>query len=353
GVNSAMPMAVARRRCPQAAFLHPDGREYSRVSKAVMAIFAEYTPLVEALSVDEAFLDVSGARALFGPPAAVAAAIRRRVADAHGITCTVGIAPNKFVAKLASTQAKPDGLAVVPADKVLDFLHPLPISVLWGVGDKTAAVLGRLGMRTVADVARAGRRRLEASVGKASAAHLDALANGRDARAVESTRVDKSIGAEVTFDADVDDREELLRTTLRLSQKVAARARKAGVAGRTVSVKIRYADFATVTRAKTLLEPIDVAQELYTVAAELIKANVSGPVRLIGVRLEGLGAAGDGAWQPTLGAPERGWREIERTVDGLSARYGSSVVRPASLLDPNGQASRHAAGVPQSGETSE
>lgn len=333
GVNSAMPMAVARKRCPHAVFLHPDGGEYSRVSKAVMAIFGEYTPLVEPLSVDEAFLDVSGARRMFGSPKQVAAAIRRKVLAEHGITCTVGVASNKFIAKLASTQAKPDGLAVVPADKVLGFLHPLPISALWGVGEKTAAVLSRLGMRTVADIARAPRARLEATVGKASAAHLHALSHGIDARSVEVTRVDKSVGAEVTFDVDVADPVELRKTVLRLSQKVAARARKATVVGRTVVVKIRFSDFATVTRSRTLTEPTDVAQELYSVAAELVSANATGPVRLVGVRLEGLMDAHGQAYQPLLGAPEHGWRDVERTVDSLSDRFGSRIVRPASLVD--------------------
>jgi DNA polymerase-4 len=333
GVNSAMPMAVARNRCPHAVFLHPDGAAYSRVSKAVMAIFAQYTPLVEPLSVDEAFLDVSGARRLFGSPADIAAAIRAEVAAEHGITCTVGIASTKFIAKLASTQAKPDGLAIVPAAKSLDFLHPLPIAALWGVGEKTATVLKRLGMRTVADIARASRTQLETTIGKAAAAHLHALANGVDPRVVESSKVDKSVGAEVTFDTDVSDMPQLMNTVLRLSQKVAARARKAEVTGRTVAVKIRMSDFVTLSRSRTLREPTDVAHDLYDIAAELVRDNVSGPVRLLGVRLEGLTDSRGKPYQPQLGAPEHGWREVERTVDDLSARFGSRIVGPASLMD--------------------
>lgn len=344
GVGSAMPMATARRRCPHAVFLPPDGAEYSRVSKAVMALFAEYTPTVEALSVDEAFLDVSGARQLFGSPKQIAAQIRRRVAAAHGITCSVGVAANKFVAKLASTQAKPNGMAVVPAQRVREFLHPLPISVLWGVGDKTAATLRRLGIRTVADVAAADLGGLERSLGRAAAVHLNQLAHGVDPRSVETTRADKSVGAETTFDVDVADVSALLNTTLRLCQKVAARARKAAVMGRTVSVKIRFADFVTVTRAKTLAEPTDVAHELFAVSGELIKAHVTGPVRLIGVRLEGLHDAASGAWQPTLGAPAQGWRELERTVDDVADRFGSGSVRPASLIEPNGAGDVESAG---------
>ncbi|ADD44563.1 DNA polymerase IV [Stackebrandtia nassauensis] len=333
GVNSAMPMAVARKRCPHAVFLHPDGREYSRVSKSVMAIFAEYTPLVEKLSVDEAFLDVGGSARLFGSARAIAAEIRTRVHAEHGITCTVGVAATKFIAKLASTQAKPDGLAVVPRDRILGFLHPLPITALWGVGEKTAAVLRRLGLETVADIAHATQRQLESAVGKASSAHLYALANGLDPRSVETTRVDKSVSAEVTFDADVADADELRKTVLRLSRQVAARARKAAVTGRTVAVKIRYSDFTTLSRSRTLIEPTDLAKEVYTVAAELVTANVTRPVRLIGVRLEGLADSGGRGWQPTLDSPEHGWRDVERAIDTLSDRYGSRIVRPASLLE--------------------
>lgn len=333
GVNSAIPMAVARKRCPHAEFIHPDGAEYSRVSKAVMATFAKYTPLVEPLSVDEAFLDVSGAERLFGSPKKIAAAIRSEVADNHAITCSVGVAATKFIAKLASTQAKPDGLAVVPVDKLTNFLHPLPISALWGVGAKTASWLARLGLRTVADIAHIDRRRLESAVGKASAAHLHALANGVDERVVENTRIEKSVGAEITFDTDISDVDQLRKTVLRLSQKVAARARKAAVAGRTVNVKIRFGDFSTLSRSKTLVEPTDTAQELYAVASELVGANATAPIRLLGVRLEGLRDSRNYAHQPVLGAPQYGWREIERTVDSLNERFGPHVVAPASLVN--------------------
>ncbi|GAA4924985.1 DNA polymerase-4 [Stackebrandtia albiflava] len=335
GVNSAMPMVVARRRCPQGVYLPPDFTAYSRVSKAVMAVFAEYTPKVEPLSVDEAFLDVSGSGRLFGSASSIAAEIRRRVSADHGITCTVGVAATKFIAKLASTQAKPDGLAVVPVAGVLKFLHPLPVSALWGVGEKTAAGLARLGLRTVGEIAQVPPERLRATVGRAAAAHLHELAWGRDPRRVEVTRVDKSVGAEVTFETDVAAPEELARAVLALAQKVAARARRAGVAGRTVAVKIRYGDFTTLNRSRTLPEATDVGRDLYRVAMELVTATVTAPVRLIGVRLEGLSPAGDGWYQPRLGEPEHGWRDLERTVDDLTARFGGGVVTPASLLGPD------------------
>ena len=334
GVNSAIPMAVARKRCPHGVYLSPDFTEYSRISKAVMAVFASYTPNIEQLSVDEAFLDVSGARRLFGTPKRIATRIRRTVHAEHDLTCTVGVGPNKFIAKLASTQAKPDGLAVVPAGKVLDFLHPLPVSALWGVGEKTARTLERLGLRTVGDLAALPLARLRSAVGRASSEHLHALAWGRDARPVETDRIEKSVGAETTFEHDVADIDEVVRVVLGLSHKVAGRARRAGVRGRTVSVKIRYGDFATRNRSRTLIESTDTGHDIYTVAAELVRANVTAPVRLIGVRLEGLNRGGGDAYQPQLGERPHGWRDVERTVDDLAERFGRGIVRPASLIDP-------------------
>jgi DNA polymerase-4 len=210
---------------------------YVEASHEVMALFREITALVEPLSVDEAFLDVAGAQRLFGSPAAIAALIRRRMADEQRLTCSIGVAGNKFLAKLGSTRAKPDGMIVIPADKQLEFLHPLPISALWGVGEKTELTLKRYGLTTVADIANAPMGLLRSAVGVALAEHLHALAWARDSRRVSTDRVDKSLGSETTFDVDVSDADTLRRTVLWLSQQVAARARACGVAGRTVSVK--------------------------------------------------------------------------------------------------------------------
>ncbi|CAM3124959.1 DNA polymerase IV [Stackebrandtia soli] len=334
GVNSAMPTAVARRRCPHGVFISPSGGEYSRVSKAVRAIFSRYTPLVEPVSVDEAFLDVAGARRLFGSASRIAAAIRDDVRGEHGITCTVGIASTKFVAKLASTQAKPDGLAVVPVGKVIDFLHPLPISALWGVGAATETSLKRLGVHKVGELAHTPLDRLRRFIGTASAEHLHALAWGRDPRTVQVTHVEKSIGAETTFDTDIGEPERIAQVALRLSHKTAARARRAGLVGRTVSVKIRYGDFSTFTRARTLPEPTDVAHEIYEHARDLITANMTAPLRLLGIRLEGLSEARGRAVQPRLGEPLHGWRDVERVVDSMHDRFGTTAIGPASLLDP-------------------
>ncbi|MFI5832870.1 DNA polymerase IV [Micromonospora sp. NPDC051300] len=333
GVRSAMPTARARALCPGAVYLPPDFAAYSEASRAVMAIFRDVTPLVEPLSLDEAFLDVAGARRLFGPPAAIAALIRRRVAEEQRLTCSVGVASSKFVAKLGSTRAKPNGLLVVPADGVLDFLHPLPVSALWGVGERSAEALRRLGLRTVRDLAEAPPGLLRRAVGEASAAHLHELAWGRDPRGVSPEHVEKSIGAETTFETDVTDPGEIRRALLALADKAGARLRAAGQVGRTVSLKVRFADFRTISRARTLAVPTDTAREMFDTAWALWGVLApTEPVRLVGVRMEGLAPAQETPRQLTLGEPERGWREAEAAADAAAARFGRSVIGPASLL---------------------
>ncbi|MET8064186.1 DNA polymerase IV, partial [Micromonospora sp. NPDC005313] len=333
GVRSAMPTARARALCPGAVYLPPDFAAYTEASRAVMQIFRDVTPLVEPLSLDEAFLDVAGARRLFGRPADIAALIRRRVAEEQRLTCSVGVGPSKFVAKLGSTRAKPDGLLVVPAARVLDFLHPLPVSALWGVGERSADALRRLGLRTVRDLAEAPSGLLRRAVGEASATQLHELARGRDPRAVTPEQVEKSIGAEVTFDTDVSDPVEIRRSLLALADKAGARLRAAGQVGRTVSLKVRFADFRTISRSRTLAVPTDTAREMFDTAWALWTALAPGePIRLVGVRMEGLAPAGETPQQLTLGAPERGWREAEAAADAAAARFGRSVIGPASLL---------------------
>jgi DNA polymerase IV len=333
GVRSAMPAVRARRLCPAAVFLPPDFGEYTAASRAVMRIFREVTPLVEPLSLDEAFLDVSGARRLLGPPAAIAAHIRRRVAEEQSLTCSVGVAPTKFVAKLASTRAKPDGLVVVPVDRVLDYLHPLPVGAVWGVGERSAEVLRRLGLSTVGDVAQAPVGMIRAALGEAAATQLHELAWGRDPRTVIPEHADKSVGAETTFDTDIDDADVLRRTLLALCGKVAARLRGAGQAGRTITIKVRSADFRTLNRSRTRSAPTDVTREIFETAWGLYEALRPGDrIRLIGVRVEGLTAAGGAPRQLTLGGRERGWREAEQAADAAVARFGARAVRPASLL---------------------
>lgn len=291
GVRSAMPMSRARRLCPQATVIPPRHGVYSAVSKEVMAIFAAVTPLVQPLSLDEAFLDVSGARRLLGPPAKIGELIRRQVAEQQQITCSVGIAANKFLAKLASVHCKPDGLLVIPADGALEFLHPLPVSALWGVGERTGQALARLGLRTVGDIAVTPVGALEAELGKAAAAHLHALSWGRDSRGVELTVHDKSVGAEETFDVDVTDPAVVRRELLRLSRRTTRALRSSGYATRTVVVKLRKADFTTITRSRTLPEATSETQRIYATACALYEASgLSGQarLRLVGVRATGL-----------------------------------------------------------------
>jgi DNA polymerase IV len=335
GVRSAMPMARAQGLCPEAVFLPPDFGAYSAASEAVMQIFSDVTPLVEPLSLDEAFLDVAGAIRLLGRPAEIAAVIRRRVAGEQGITCSVGVAPTKFVAKLGSTRAKPDGLLVVPRAEVLEFLHPLPVAALWGVGERAAEVLHRLGLTTVGALAHAPRGMIRAALGEAAAIHLHELAWGRDPRAVSPEQAEKSIGAEVTFDTDIADPATIRRSLLALAGKAGERLRHAGQVGRTVSIKVRTADFRTVNRSRTLPSATDVTREIFETAWALFEALRPGDrIRLVGVRVEGLAPVESAPRQLALGEPARGWREAEAAADAAAARFGRSAVRPASLLGP-------------------
>jgi DNA polymerase-4 len=336
GVRSAMPMTRARRLCPQAVIIPPRHGLYGAVSKEVMAIFAAVTPLVEPLSLDEAFLDVSGATRLLGPPVTIGQLIRRHVAEQQQITCSVGIAANKFLAKLASVHCKPDGLLVIPADGALEFLHPLPVSALWGVGERTAQALARLGLRTVGDIASTPVATLEADLGKAAAAHLHSLAWARDSRGVAGAVHDKSVGAEETFDVDVTDPAVVRRELLRLSRRTTRALRSSGYAARTVVVKLRKADFTTLTRSKTLPEATSETQRIYATACALYEASgLSGQarLRLVGVRATGLVPAGSAATQLALGERGASWRDAESALDRITGRFGPDAVRPATLVD--------------------
>ena len=340
GVRSAMPVIRARRLCPRAIFVPPRFAAYGAASKEVMAIFSSVTPVVEPLSLDEAFLDVSGALRLLGTPARIGARVKTLVAEQQGITCSVGIAPTKFVAKIASARCKPDGLLVVPVAGVLDFLHPLPVAALWGVGERTGEVLARLGLRTVADIAHTPESALQRELGVAHGTHLSALAWGRDERRVTPLVPDKSIGAEETFDTDVADPERIRKELLRLSGRTANGLRSGGYVARTISVKLRLASFKTMTRSRTLAHPTDVAHEIYATACSLFAAaGLDGArLRLVGVRASGLVPAANAVMQPTLDERPVGWREAEQTVDLITRRFGAGAVRPAALVDGENRA---------------
>ena len=336
GVRSAMPASQARRLCPQAIFVPPRRSVYSAVSKQVMAVFRAVTPVVEPLALDEAFLDVSGARRRLGSPAWIGAAIRRQVEAEQGVTCSVGVAPSKFIAKIASVRCKPDGLLVVPADGVLGFLHPLPVSALWGMGQRTGETLARLGLRTVGDIAHAPLATLQQHLGRAAGAHLAALAWGRDSRAVTPHAPDKSIGAEETFATDLTDPRAVRRELLRLSERTARALREGGWAGRTVTVKLRLANFTTITRSRTLPDPTDLARTIYATACALHEGSGldrAARLRLVGVRMTGLTAAADATTQLAFDDRPTGWREAERAMDQITQRFGAGAVRPAVLVD--------------------
>ena len=335
GVASAMPIARARRLCPQATVVAPDHARYERISQAVMAVFASVTPIVEPLSLDEAFLDVSGARRRLGSPRQIAQRIRDTIADEQGITCSVGVASTKFIAKLASGLAKPDGLLVVPAAEVVGFLHQLPVGALWGVGERTEEALQRLGLHTVADIAHTPVDTLRRALGDNAGPALHELAWGRDTRSVAPIRRERSIGADETFSFDVDDPAYIHRQLLKLSERTAARVRAAGLMGRTISIKVRFSDFTTITRSRTLRDPTDVSRDIYATARALFDGLglQRARLRLVGVRMEGLVETGQASIQGLLDEPEHGWRDADRAVDRASARFGAGAVLPASLVE--------------------
>ncbi|HEX2576055.1 MAG TPA: DNA polymerase IV [Aquihabitans sp.] len=349
GIHSAMPAARARRLCPHAVFLPGDHAHYGEVSQRVMDLFRAVTPLVEPISLDEAFLDVSGARRLHGPAPEIAARLREQVREAEGLTCSVGVARVKFLAKLASEAAKPSastagiragtGVHVVDPDQELAFLHALPVQALWGVGPVTLTKLERLGVRTVGDLAQLPVDIVVASVGRASGVHLHALAHAVDPRPVVADQAPKSIGHEETFARDHHRPETLRVELLRMSDAVATRLRGSGVAGRTVTLKIRFGDFRTITRSSTLDAPTDSARELAQVGRALLDGVDPSPgVRLLGLSVSQLG---DGAFrQLTLddaGADRPdGWSAAEAAVDAIRARFGARAVGPASLAGADG-----------------
>jgi len=333
GVRSAMPTARARRLCPQGIFLPPRFERYGELSDRVFAIYRRYTPLVEPLSLDEAFLDVTHSRALHGPGGAIAAAVRRAVRSETGLAVSAGVAEVKLAAKIASDLAKPDGLVEVPAGGVRAFLAPLPVSRIWGVGRVTEEALRRLGIGTVGQLAAADGVALSRALGGAGPA-LVALARGEDGREVVPDERAKSVGSEDTFDEDLRGEEALLPHLREQAERVARRLRGAGLAGRTVTLKLKYDDFSQVTRRCTLDAPTDDGRALYDAArAQLSRADLGRPVRLCGITASGFGGAAE-AQLDLFSPPERPGAERRRAlnaaIDRLADRFGEQTVRPAS-----------------------
>ncbi len=331
GVRSAMPISEARRRLPRARYLPPDHRYYTRVSHDVFAVLRSFTPHVEALSVDEAFLDVSGLRLHYETAGTVGEAIRQRLRDELGLPASVGVATTKFLAKLASDDAKPDGILVVTAGSELDYLHPLPVRRLWGVGAATHAALEQLAVVTIGDLARLDPVMLANRLGPANGAHLAALARGHDPREVVGAPDSKSISVEETYARDLADHDAVETALLELCSRLAHRLHAAGQGGRTMSLKVRYGDFTTVTRASTNQEALAHTGELWD-AARLLLERV-GPdqrgVRLLGVALSHLEDVASPR-QLSITGDQRD--RASGTAEEIRARYGAQAVVPARLV---------------------
>ena len=361
GVRSAMPSARARQLCPHAVFLAGRFGRYAEVSRSIHAVFAAYTPLVEGISLDEAFLDVTGSVRLFGPAERIAFEIRERIGAEPGLACSVGVAPVKFLAKLASEAAKPRadlrgtepgaGVMVIRPGEELAFLHPLPIESLWGVGPATATRLRRLGVTTVGELAAVPQESVEGVLGRAHGAHLAQLARGVDDRAVEPDREVKSVSHEETYPVDRFERGELQDEVVRMADSVASRLRRAGLVGRTVTLKLRYGDFVTLTRSRTSPAHLSEGPPIATLAGRLLDdVDLSPGVRLLGVGVSNLTGIGDEpaeqmrldfdarapAGGPGLPRSPKSWRHASGAVDAVRDRFGDGAVGPATLLGPGG-----------------
>jgi DNA polymerase-4 len=346
GIGSAMPTARARQLCPSAVFLPGDHRRYAEVSQRVMKLFREVTPLVEPLSLDEAFLDVTGSRRLLGDPLEIARSLRQRVSDTEGLGCSIGVSAVKFVAKLASDEAKPraslqgtrPGAGVFPVfpGTEVAYLHPLPVGRLWGVGPATRERLSRLGILTIGDLAALDRDTLTSALGDSAGNHLHELAWGRDPRGVVPDRVAKSVGHEETFAADIHDGDVLDVELVRLVDAVCSRLRASGVSGRSVTVKVRFGDFRTITRAVSLHSRTDSGPVVIDACRTLLAGvDPTQGVRLLGVSVSQLAPGGDRQLSfDELGSPS--WDDANRAVDDIRERFGSESIGLAVTLGRHG-----------------
>jgi DNA polymerase-4 len=334
GVHSALPMATARRLCPHGVFLPVRMRRYAEVARQIRDLFFAFTPLVEPLSLDEAFLDVRGCVRLLGPAEEIARRIKERIRAETGLTASVGVAPNKFLAKLAGDLGKPDGLVVLPPERVRDFLAPLPVGRLWGVGAKGEKRLHGMGVSTIGQLAALPERILVDHFG-ATGRHLWQLAHGEDDRAVLPDREAKSISTETTFVQDIGDRDVLRGCLLDLVDHLGGRLRHEGVRGRTLELKIRASDFRTRTRAQALAEATSTTDVLWQAAAALLERSLSRellPVRLLGVGVTRL--TSDAAVQRDLfdGAGRERQGALDQAIDAIRGEFGAGAIRRGSLL---------------------
>jgi DNA polymerase-4 len=342
GIKGPMPLSMAQRLVPDVIVMPPHREKYTAASAKVMAVFRDFTPLVEPISIDEAFLDVRGAIRLLGAPEKIAQDVRAAVFERTGLSCSVGIGATKFIAKLASQACKPNGLLVIVPERTLEFLHPLPIRALWGVGPQTAKVLERRGLHTVGDIAETPVRSLVSALGESVGHHLHELAWGRDPRAVVPTRETKGMGREITFDEDVTDVDMLRRTLLAQSERVGAQLREGGFDARTIAIKLTAPDRTSVSRSRTLASPTSVSRQIYATATELLDIlldELGGagrvPVRLLGVRAEQLVDAGSS--DGLLWDSDEEWRELEKVEDAVTKKFGRGLIKPASLVTGPGE----------------
>lgn len=335
GIHSAMPMSQARRLCPHGVFLPPDGRKYAQVSAQIMDILQTFSPLIEPLSQDEAFLDASGMDWLWPSPAALAAAIKARIKQDTGLTASAGVAANKFLAKLASDLKKPDGLVVITPQEAQTVLAPLPVSRLWGIGEKAATALEQHGIRTIGQLQALPLRELAGLCGDHQARELYQLCRGLDDRPVMPPPPPKSLGRETTFAEDIVSRPLLEKYLLALADKVAYRLRRAGVAGRCVTLKVRYAPFDTITRRHTLADPTALAEEIYTAARTLLAPLPQKPVRLLGITVSSLVPAGTSQLS-LFNQTDSKKQALAAAIDRLTEKYGAGVITRARLLSRDG-----------------
>lgn len=332
GIHSAMPISVAYKRCPHAIFLPVRGKRYAELSRQIMAILEEFSPLIEQISIDEAFVDISGTEKVLGPPEIVANNIKQCIKERTGLTASIGIAPNKFVAKIASDLQKPDGLVIVKPGTVEEFLSPLEISRLWGVGDKTRPHLEKMGIKTIGDITKFSCEEMAKRFGK-HGRHLWNLAHGRDDREVVAYTKVKSVSNEVTFEHDTADLELMQKTILQLSEKVASRLRKKQLMGNTVTLKIRLEGFTTFTRNRTLKDPVNTSEGIYSAAFALFKQfDRSGKrVRLLGVGVSALKTA-HGAQMSLFAEQKQDESKIDTVMDKVRDKFGDKSIFRASLL---------------------
>jgi DNA polymerase-4 len=339
GVHGAMPAATARRLCPQGIFLPPRIDHYAEVSRQIRGVFERFTPLVEPLSLDEAFLDVTGSEHLFGPATAIGKKIKEAVRQETRLVASVGVAPNKFLAKIASDLEKPDGFVAVEPERVEEFLAPLPVERLWGVGRQGSKVFERLGIRTIGELRQLPLDVLQARFG-AGGEHLWQLARGIDERCVVPEREAKSISHETTFERDVDDPDVLRAWLVDLTEQVGWRLRRHGLRARTAQLKVRFADFSTITRSQTLPEATDLTEELWQAADELFRRRLPAghlPVRLLGMGVSGLDDSGVAQGLLFDQESRRRQRRLDAVKDQLKRRFGPNVLRRGSMLTDAGK----------------